>query len=208
MASLRFCLPLFPDAMRQTHAADRRCWRSIGILYFALQALVAEDFKRLLAYVSLSHMGVIVLGDLRAQRAGHRGRHRADGQPRHHHRGAVPDRWLLSRRARDAAAGRLWRAGDAAALAGDGLPVAALAALGLPGLNSFAGEFLAFLGAFHANVVFGALGTLVVVPAAWYMLRFFQGVMEGAKPELGRWPKRWVARAASWPICAGKSGWR
>src|SRR6185437_4135627 len=62
--------------------------------------------------------------------------------------------------------------------------IAALSALGLPGLNSFAGEFLAFLGAFQANVVFGVLGTLVVIPAAWYMLRFFQGVMAGPPTEL------------------------
>ena len=33
----------------------------VGILYFALQALVAEDMQRLLAYVSISHMGVILL---------------------------------------------------------------------------------------------------------------------------------------------------
>src|SRR5262249_14343099 len=57
--------------------------------------------------------------------------------------------------------------------------IAALSALGLPGLNSFAGEFLAFLGAFRSDIALGTLGTLVIVPAAWYMLRFFQGVMEG-----------------------------
>ena len=34
----------------------------VSILYFALQALVARDFVRLLAYVSISHLGVIVLG--------------------------------------------------------------------------------------------------------------------------------------------------
>jgi NADH-quinone oxidoreductase subunit M len=55
-----------------------------------------------------------------------------------------------------------------------------LAALGLPGLNSFAGEFLAFLGAFRANLWLGAVATLVVIPAAWYMLRFFQGMMFGS----------------------------
>src|SRR5260370_39907185 len=66
--------------------------------------------------------------------------------------------------------------------------IAALSALGLPGLNSFAGEFLAFLGAFRRDIALGTLGTLVVVPAAWYMLRFFQGVMEG--------PPRAVALAA------------
>jgi len=60
----------------------------------------------------------------------------------------------------------------------------ALATLGLPGLNSFAGEFLAFLGAFQASAVFGTLGTLVVIPAAWYMLRFFQGVTEGPPSEV------------------------
>jgi NADH-quinone oxidoreductase subunit M len=62
--------------------------------------------------------------------------------------------------------------------------IVALAALGLPGLNSFAGEFLAFLGAFRFNVVAGGLGTLVVIPAAWYMLRFFQGVMHGPEKEM------------------------
>ena len=47
----------------------------------------------------------------------------------------------------------------------------------MPGLNSFAGEFLAFLGAFQCELWLGVLATLVVIPAAWYMLRFFQGVM-------------------------------
>src|SRR5260370_18663574 len=66
--------------------------------------------------------------------------------------------------------------------------IAALSALGLPGVNSLAGEFLAFLGAFRSDIALGTLGTLVIVPAAWYMLRFFQGVMEG--------PPRAVALAA------------
>jgi NADH:ubiquinone oxidoreductase subunit 4 (subunit M) len=60
--------------------------------------------------------------------------------------------------------------------------IATMSALGLPGLNSFAGEFLAFLGTFQSSVLFGVLGTLVVIPAAWYMLRFFQGAMEGIAP--------------------------
>ena len=40
--------------------------------------------------------------------------------------------------------------------------IAVLSSLGLPGLNSFAGEFLAFLGAFRSNVVFGTLGTVLL----------------------------------------------
>jgi NADH-quinone oxidoreductase subunit M len=57
--------------------------------------------------------------------------------------------------------------------------IAALSSLGLPGLNSFAGEFLALLGAFHTSTIFGTLGTAVVIPAAWYLIRFFQDTMHG-----------------------------
>ncbi|HCI81619.1 MAG TPA: Fe-S-binding domain-containing protein, partial [Ktedonobacter sp.] len=56
--------------------------------------------------------------------------------------------------------------------------IAVLSSLGLPGLNSFAGEFLSLLGAFRNNITFGVLGTAVVVPAAWYLIRLFQGMME------------------------------
>ena len=63
--------------------------------------------------------------------------------------------------------------------------VAVLSSLGLPGLNSFAGEFLALLGAFRNNIWFGVLGTLVVIPAAWYMLRFFLGIMQGPRQNEG-----------------------
>jgi NADH-quinone oxidoreductase subunit M len=52
-------------------------------------------------------------------------------------------------------------------------------------MNSFAGEFLAFLGAFRFNPWTGLLATFVVVPAAWYMLRFVQGAMQGPVPMSG-----------------------
>src|SRR5439155_10055593 len=63
--------------------------------------------------------------------------------------------------------------------------IAVLSSLGLPGLNNFAGEFLALLGAFRSNPLFGALGTAVVVPAAWYLIRFFLDVMEGPRQTEG-----------------------
>ena len=57
--------------------------------------------------------------------------------------------------------------------------IVTLAALGLPGLNSFAGEFMTLLGAWQrapALAVFGAIG-LILAPV--YMLRLFQGIMQG-----------------------------
>jgi NADH-quinone oxidoreductase subunit M len=175
---LRIVAPLFPSAMRAYFPLIGTL-AVIGILYFALQALISTDFKRLLAYVSLSHMGVIVLGIFALNAQGIQG---AILQMVNH--GVIIAALFLIAAAIETRVGarRLTEFGGLATR----LPwlataflIASLAALGLPGLNSFAGEFLAFLGAFHANWVYGAVATLVVIPAAWYMLRFFQGVMEG-----------------------------
>jgi NADH-quinone oxidoreductase subunit M len=179
---VRFCLPLFPQGVH-TLTPLMEILAVISILYFALQALVAQDFVRLLAYVSISHLGVIVLGIFALNVQGVEG---AIVQMVNH--GIVIAALFLIAGAIEARTGTR-RLADFGALA-TRLPwlatvflIAALSALGLPGLNSFAGEFLAFLGTFQSSVVFGTLGTLVVVPAAWYMLRFFQGTMEGAAPE-------------------------
>ncbi|HZC07417.1 MAG TPA: NADH-quinone oxidoreductase subunit M [Ktedonobacterales bacterium] len=181
---LRLVAPLFPQAMH-TYFPLIGTLAVIGILYFALQALISNDFKRLLAYVSLSHMSVIVLGVFALNAQGIQG---AILQMVNH--GIIIAALFLIAAAIESRVGV--RRLDAFGALATRLPwlataflIASLAALGLPGLNSFAGEFLAFLGAFHVNWVYGALATLVVIPAAWYMLRFFQGVMEGAAPESG-----------------------
>lgn len=181
---LRFCLPLFPDGAKAASPAIS-ILAVIGILYFAVQALVAQDFQRLLAYVSLSHMGVILLAIFAFNVQGLEG---ALVQMVNH--GVIIAALFILAAAIEARTGSRTLA-DFGGLA-TRLPwlataflIASLAALGLPGLNSFAGEFLAFLGAFHANIALGALATAVVVPAAWYMLRFFQGVMMGPAPTTG-----------------------
>jgi NADH-quinone oxidoreductase subunit M len=181
---LRLVAPLFPQAMHAYFPLIGTL-AVVGILYFALQALIATDFKRLLAYVSLSHMSVIVLGVFALNIDGTQG---AILQMINH--GVLIVALFLIGDAIERRVG-VRRLSEFGALA-TRLPwlataflIAALSALGLPGLNSFAGEFLAFLGAFQASWVYGALATLVVIPAAWYMLRFFQGVMHGPPPEEG-----------------------
>jgi NADH-quinone oxidoreductase subunit M len=58
---LRFCLPLFPDAAHRT-APLIGVLAIIGIVYAALVATVQPNFKRLIAYTSVSHLGFVVLG--------------------------------------------------------------------------------------------------------------------------------------------------
>src|SRR5581483_8074553 len=58
---LRFCIPIFPDA-----AKDFAPWimglAVLGVIHGALMASIQTDFKRMAAYSSLSHMGMILLG--------------------------------------------------------------------------------------------------------------------------------------------------
>jgi NADH-quinone oxidoreductase subunit M len=58
--------------------------------------------------------------------------------------------------------------------------VVTFAALGLPGLNSFVGEFMTLLGAWQRAPLLAAFGAIGLVLTPVYMLRLFQGVTQGA----------------------------
>jgi NADH-quinone oxidoreductase subunit M len=57
--------------------------------------------------------------------------------------------------------------------------IAAMAALGLPGLSGFAGEFLILIGSWQTQPAMTALSLLSVVVASAYMLRLFQAIVHG-----------------------------
>src|SRR5207237_4649024 len=60
---LRFALPLFPGAaMNPTIRMVILVLAVIGIIYGALVAMVQPDFKKLVAYSSVSHLGFVMLG--------------------------------------------------------------------------------------------------------------------------------------------------
>ena len=185
---LRIAVPLFP------HPVYWWDWRWVipvlavaAIIWGALMAIAQRDMKLLVAYSSVSHMGFIVLGIFAYNVQGQQG---AVLQMVNHGL-IVPALFLIVAWISDRAGTR-----DRSAMAGLAarMPVMAgvffivtLAALGLPGLNSFAGEFMTLLGAWErapALALFGAIG-LVLAPV--YMLRLFQGIMQG--PPAGPVPK-------------------
>ena len=121
-----------------------------AIIWGALMAIAQRDMKLLVAYSSVSHMGFIVLGIFAFNVQGQQG---AVLQMVNHgiivpalflHRGV--DR-RPHRDARPLGDGRAWRA-RMPVMAGVFI-VVVLAALGLPGLNSFVGEFMTLLGAWQ-----------------------------------------------------------
>ena len=89
---IRFCLPILPEATRALRADDGRCCRIIGIVYGALVALAQKDRKKLVAYSSVSHMAMVMLGHVRAEPGRHHRQHPPADQSRHLDRRALPAR--------------------------------------------------------------------------------------------------------------------
>jgi NADH-quinone oxidoreductase subunit M len=177
---LRIAVPLFPNPVLWWD------WRLVipvlavaAIIWGALMAIAQRDMKLLVAYSSVSHMGFIILGIFAFNVQGQQG---AVLQMVNHGI-IVPALFLLVAWIADRAGTR-----DRSALAGlaPRMPVMAgvfiivvLAALGLPGLNSFVGEFMTLLGAWQRAPVLAVIGAIGLVLAPVYMLRLFQGTMHG-----------------------------
>src|SRR5438034_1031277 len=178
---LRIAIPLFPQPV------DWWDWRWVipvlavaAIIWGALMALVQSDMKMLVSYSSVSHMGFIVLGIFSFNIQGQQG---AVLQMVNH--GIIIAAlflivgWIADRtgiRDRSAMAGLALRMPVMAGV----FAVVTFAALGLPGLNSFVGEFMTMLGAWPRAPVLAVLAAIGMVLTPVYMLRFFQGAMHGA----------------------------
>jgi NADH-quinone oxidoreductase subunit M len=175
---IRFCLPLFPSAVE---AARPWIWvlAITGILYGSLIALVQRDMKRLVAYSSLAHMGLIVAGVLAANNQGVQG---ALIQSVSH--GLTVTALFIFVSALEARRGTrqvddfggLWKS---VPILGTLLLTVIFASIGLPGLSGFPGEFSMLLGVFLESNVAAAFAALGIVLGAWYMLDLFRKAFAG-----------------------------
>jgi len=175
---IRFCLPLFPDAVA---AARPWVWllAIVGILYGSLVALAQRDMKRLVAYSSLAHMGMIVVGVLAANTQGVQG---ALVQSVSHGL-TVTALFVLvgllelrrGTRMVDEFGG-LWKS---LPILGTLLLTVIFAAIGLPGLSGFPGEFTLLVGVFQESEAAALFATLGIVLGAWYLLDLFRKAFVG-----------------------------
>ncbi len=174
----RIAIPLLPGAA-QRFSPLLMTLAAVGIVYGALLALRQDDAKRVVAYLSLSHMCFITLGIVGLTSAG-----MAGGLLQMVNHGILISALFfivghfearLATRSRGAISGL---ARGAPALTAVFL-VLALATLGLPGLNGFVGEYLILLGTYARSWPLLLLAAAGVVLAAWYTLRLFQGTMAG-----------------------------
>ncbi len=88
---IRFAMPLFPKAAMDL--LPLVCALAlIGIIYGALVSMMQPDLKRLVAFSSVSHLGICHARDVCLQYAGGRGIDLSDAQPRDQHRLSLLDR--------------------------------------------------------------------------------------------------------------------
>ncbi len=175
---LRFALPFFPNVgLDPTIQAVVVVLAVVGIIYGGLVAMVQPDFKKLIAYSSVAHLGFVILGIWALTL------HSVQGAIliMINHGISTSALFLLvgmlyeRKHSRlSAAFGGLARVMPAFSAV---LTLVALSSIGLPGTNGFVGEFLVLLGAFGVYPVATVVATAGVIVAAAYLLWALQRVI-------------------------------
>ena len=183
---LRFAMPLFPSAaMTPWIRATILTLAVIGIIYGALVAMVQPDFKKLVAYSSVSHLGFVMLGIFALTLQSVQGALMVMIS----HGISTGALFLLIGMIYERRHTRLIEAYGGIArvvpLFSALLVIVSLSSIGLPSTNGFIGEFLVLIGSFRTQPYFTFFATTGVIFAAAYLLWAIQRILFNAldKPE-------------------------
>ena len=175
---IRFCLPLFPFAVKYCSTVIV-ILAVIGVIYAALVAAMQTDLKRLIAYSSVSHIGVIMLGVFALTSIGLSG---AVVQMVSH---------TITTGALFIILGALYARRQSYQISAYGglmavMPmftvvflIATLSSVALPLTSGFTGEILLLLGSFQTHPWAASFATTSAIWSVVYMLWMFQRVMHG-----------------------------
>ncbi len=179
---LRINFPIFPDAT-EYFVTFMAILGMISIIYGAFCAMAQNDFKKLIAYSSISHMGIVLLGVATLNTQGMVG-----GVLQMFNHGIITAVLFLS-------VGVLYDRThtrglyDFGGIAGQ-MPrytgiamVGMFAAMGLPGLNGFVSELFSFLGAFEAYRWITIISVTGIIITAAYILWTIQRIFLGETPD-------------------------
>jgi NADH-quinone oxidoreductase subunit M len=175
---LRFVIPLFEEAAMDFRV-PAMLLGTISIIYGGYMAYSQTDFKRLVAYSSVSHMGFVLLGVFAWNQLALQGAvvqmlaHGFSSAALFMLAGALQQR-LHTREL--SAMGGLWAH---APRMGVVTLFFVVASLGMPGLGTFIGEFLVLLGAFQVNVALTVVAAIGIIVAAVYSLSLMQRSFQG-----------------------------
>lgn len=175
---LRFGVGIFPTYMEYISVL-LAVLGLINLLYGAILALAGQELKNVLAYSSISHMGIILLGIAAVNQVGLQG---AVFQSISHGVLSALCFFLvgaLYQRTKTTQFDDLGGLAKSMPIYSGILMTASLGLLGLPGLSGFVSEFFSLLGLFDKHPVYAAVGTLGLILAAVYTLRALLAVTFG-----------------------------
>jgi len=183
---IRLAVPLFPSAaMDPTIRSIILGLAVVGIVYGALVSLVQPDFKKLVAYSSVSHLGFVMLGIFALTVQSVQGalmvmiNHGISTGALFFLIGMIYER--RHTRLIEAYGGIARVVPMFAAV----LTIVTFSSIGVPGTNGFVGEFLVLIGAFRTQPVLALIATTAVIISAAYLLWAIQRILFNAldKPE-------------------------
>jgi NADH-quinone oxidoreductase subunit M len=175
---IRLAIPLFPaTAMSPGIRTGMIILAVIGVIYGSLVAMVQPDFKKLVAYSSVAHLGMVMLGLFALTRESVQGAM------------MVMIGHGLSTGALFLLIGMIYERRHSRQLADFGglakvvpvfatlLTIVALSSIGLPGTNGFVSEFLVMVGSFKTYPYMTTISAIGVILAAAYLLWALQRII-------------------------------
>ena len=177
-AVIRWVLPMVPGAVKG-HALFVIILSVIGMVYASLIAIKQDDLKRLIAYSSIAHIGLMCAAIFTQNQIGLEG----VMIQMFNHGINVIGLWIvadvieqqLGTRKFSELGGLAQKAPTLAIL----LVVLALANVALPLTNAFVGEFLLFNGLFQYNIWIAAVAGISIILSAVYTLNMIQKIFYG-----------------------------
>jgi NADH-quinone oxidoreductase subunit M len=179
---LRWMLPVIPSGINEW-AWLAILLSAIGILYASAMAIAQKDFKRLIAYSSIAHVGLISAGLFTVNAMAMQG---AVYQMLSHGINVVGLFFIseiLIRRFKGAPINSLGGIANSSTVFAVFFMIIMLGSIALPLTNGFIGEFMLLSGIYHYSGYVAAFCGLTIILGAVYMLRSYQRIMLGNESE-------------------------
>ncbi|MFC4211568.1 NuoM family protein [Pedobacter lithocola] len=186
---IRWLLPIVPTGV-QDWSCLAMVLSIIGIVYASIIAFTQKDAKRLVAYSSIAHVGLIAAGIFASFNLGSLGLQGMQGamvQMLSHGINVVGLFFVLDIIFSRLKTNKIEELGGIAKVAPQlaiTFLIIVLGTVALPGTNGFIGEFLLLMGVYNYSIWAAAVAGLTIIFGAVYMLRMYQNVMLGKTNEL------------------------
>jgi NADH-quinone oxidoreductase subunit M len=182
---IRWLIPLVPLGVNEW-GLTALILSVTGIVYASCIAIVQKDFKRLIAYSSIAHVGLIAAGIFTLSQSGIQG---AMIQMLSH--GIIVFALfyiidIIAQRTRTRELASLGGIRNVAPVTATVLMVVMLGSVALPFTSGFVGEFLLIKSIVQYKFIIGAIAGLTTILGAVYMLRMYQKTMLGEVSAVAR----------------------